>query len=100
MDHDEILLKIATHPKALGLFFTPAKAFMLIAQLQLALRHPDNVGDTALIARQLAEQLAEFVCREIPEAREVIDRGWQPCYDMSRDYYNAEFRSVRRDQDG
>jgi hypothetical protein len=71
---------------------TPARAYILIAQIQLALRHPNNTGFTAEIARELALNLTEAVCHFIPEARESIEQGWNNSYDVTQEYFEAEFR--------
>jgi hypothetical protein len=91
MNHDEILLKIGTSRAAIGFATTPARAFILIAQLQLALRHPENDGGSSAIAYEIAEHLADAICHHIPEARELIEAGWNPENDITRDYHDAEF---------
>jgi hypothetical protein len=55
-----------------------AETLMLISQLQLALKHPDNTGPAARYARQLAKKL----CREFPATRwpataQVLAAGWE-----------------------
>jgi hypothetical protein len=91
MNHDEILLKIGTSRAAIGFATTPARAFILISQLQLALRHPENDGGGSAIAREIAEHLTDALCFHIPEARALIELGWNPDNDVTRDYYDAEF---------
>lgn len=35
--------------------------------------------------------MTDAICHFIPEARETIERGWDPAYDHTRDYFKAEF---------
>ena len=50
-------------------------AFSLIAQLQLAIRHPANFGGSAEVATKFVNELAEH----LPEsAQAVIRAGWNP----------------------
>lgn len=91
MNPEQIIQKIAACSEPIELVTTPARLFILIAQLQLALRHPDNTGSSAEIARDLATNLTEILCIFVPEAREMIEQGWEPAYDVTRDYFDAEF---------
>lgn len=56
-------------------------AWTLIAQVQLALRHPDNKGPSAFHARNVIQQMIETLCPEGTALREVAERGWNPAYD-------------------
>lgn len=60
------------------------QAFMLIAQLQLALRHPANQGDAATLAVVVAKKLQDRIA---PNGllREVINMGWDPAKDEPRE---------------
>lgn len=93
MDPDSIIQKIGTSTEILEFGTTPARAFMLIGHLQLALRHPNNTGASAAFARQFADNLANAICHYIPEARELIEQGWNPGYDVTREYFDLEFLS-------
>lgn len=54
---------------------TPAMAFMLLAQLQLALRHHSNTGAAADFARAFAHSLQERISTT-PALAELCVRGW------------------------
>jgi len=97
MTPDEILHKIGTHPAIVEVATTPARAFMLIAQLQLALRHPRNTGSSAAMTREIADNLTDLVCHYVPEAAELIAQGWDEAYDVTREYYESEFLSPEPD---
>lgn len=56
-------------------------AWMLMAQLQLALRHPENDGPCADAARDFAVSLQKAVAMT-PTLRAVAERGWDPNYDL------------------
>jgi hypothetical protein len=53
-------------------------AFMLLAQLQLALRHPANRGETAEVIKHLAVELQQRIVERVPEVQSVLDAGWHP----------------------
>ena len=57
--------------------------FMLIAQLQLALRHPGNAGESADKTRELAIDLQNQLRSRVPDIKPILDRGWHPEFDMS-----------------
>lgn len=40
--------------------------FVIVGQLQLALRHPENIGPAANLARVFAKQIAERIVQGIP----------------------------------
>jgi hypothetical protein len=55
-----------------------AQTLMLISQLQLALKHPDNSGPAAKYGRELTQKL----CRNFPATRwpataKVLAAGWE-----------------------
>lgn len=52
-----------------------SEAFMLLSQLQLALRHPENTGPTADWARELGQTL-EGAMSVSPAIGNVAQRGW------------------------
>lgn len=56
----------------------PYKAFCIVTQMRVALRHPDNFGRSAEIAIEFAQLLTE----KLPEsAQAVIRAGWNPAND-------------------
>lgn len=91
MNHSEILAKLGNSQNLIEFATTPGRAFILVAQLQLALRHPGNTGEGATVAYQIAQNLAKAICSYVPEAKELIDQGWNPAYDVTKDYFDAEF---------
>lgn len=64
----------------LRLELTPVQAWELAGQIQLACRHPQNIGSSRqtaeLIARTLLESLATT-----PALKTVAERGWLPEFD-------------------
>lgn len=44
---EDFWVKLAHCPEIIDMASTPARLYILIAQIQLALRHPDNVGASA-----------------------------------------------------
>lgn len=51
-------------------------AWIILSQLQLALRHPQNTGESAQAARRIARQLEALVAADGALA-EVCRRGWE-----------------------
>lgn len=56
------------------------EGWILLGNLQLALRHPKNVGESSKIARELAKRIEGMVARSGALA-EVARRGWDEGYD-------------------
>ena len=55
------------------------EAVSIVGQLQLALRHPANRGETTKIARRFIEQIR----RQVPEGlQRNIDAGFNPEFDV------------------
>ncbi len=65
----------------LPLYLAPAEAFSLLSTLQLALRHPKMVGQAAELARKVAEEIEERLCKT-PALKEVAAMGWRPECDI------------------
>ena len=57
--------------------------FMLIAQLQLALRHPGNSGESADKIRELAIDLQNQLTSRVHGLKPILERGWHPEFDMN-----------------
>lgn len=57
------------------------QAFILLAQLQLALRHPGNTGQTADWAREVAGDLEARLSQLGPNLARICKLGWDPNYD-------------------
>ncbi|MDD5701383.1 MAG: hypothetical protein PHU23_04955 [Dehalococcoidales bacterium] len=60
---------------------TALHAWSIMSHLQLALRHPLNIGPTSKIARQVADRIIETLAPPGSALRAVADRGWDPHYD-------------------
>lgn len=72
------LAQLLAHAKPFAVELTPAYAFNLIGQLQLALRHPQNNGLPAEMARETIDTLR----RALPlETQLVIEMGFRPEFD-------------------
>lgn len=56
-------------------------AWIIIGQVQLALRHPKNTGPTAEIARRAIEHMIQVVAPEGTVLRDVAEKGWNSDYD-------------------
>jgi hypothetical protein len=60
----------------------PDAAYLLVAQLQLALRHPANRGPSANTIKNFAVELQRRIVERVPAAQEVLEKGWHPEFDM------------------
>lgn len=94
----EILRKLADCKQPIEFVTTPSRVLILIAQLQLALRHPGNTGKSAEVAREFITNMTRAVCSQVPEAQELIDMGNNPAYDVTREYAASEFFGEQPDE--
>ena len=69
---ERLLRELEGHP-GVNLHLEGPQAFMLVAELQLALRHPGNTGTAAEVARSVIRVIGDTLG---PEARVLIERGW------------------------
>jgi len=56
-------------------------AWSLMSQIQLALRHPKNIGPTADLARKTAQRIIDTLAPPGTALREVAEMGWDKTYD-------------------
>lgn len=56
----------------------PPTALCVIAQIQLAIRHPENRGPSKGIAETFARKLQTALSRDHPELATVMELGWDP----------------------
>lgn len=90
-DEPDLFLRFSEEFKAVQgrgvcvvLELTALEGWALLCMVQLALRHPLNVGRTAAIARPIAEVLERAVATT-PALAEVARRGWHRLYDQKAD---------------
>lgn len=57
-------------------------ALCVIAQIQLASRHPGNKGQSTEIAQKFARGLQVAVTKLHPEVANILEKGWDPAYDV------------------
>jgi hypothetical protein len=80
--HKEFEL-MANKNLTLPLALTWPRAWILFSLLQLALRHPCNIGPSAEIGRDIAQNLQRLLlCEDVPILKEVARRGWESQYDV------------------
>jgi hypothetical protein len=83
MDQEQLVAEVnAIRDKRVTLDLGVAEAWILLAQLQLALRHPQNCGASAQFAIQVAEILAAQVAAT-PGLRAIYEAGWNPENDVA-----------------
>lgn len=59
----------------------PGQAFMLLAQLQLVLRHPNNNGPSAEFVERLARKIQGHLSVN-PTLTALCQKGWDPEFDV------------------
>ena len=65
-------------PQPVALTIDKVSAWVLVAQLQLALRHPANNGPTSEIARHIATTILEGLSLDPDSAlARLAEQGWQ-----------------------
>ena len=57
-------------------------AFIIHAQIQLALRHPRNQGPSSDIAKHIASCIEKVLSEGRPEIAKLFQIGWNPEYDV------------------
>ena len=76
----EELTRLADNPEVLSFGMTRKEMWVILCQLQLSLRHPQNTGATSLIANDIARRLQAIVAPSGALA-EVAEMGWNPQHD-------------------
>jgi len=64
------------------LTFSAVQLFILMSQLQLALRHPGNVGHSAIIAKDMAKLFQSIIAKD-GDLATIAEMGWHSGYDSS-----------------
>lgn len=62
----------------------PSFAVVLVAQLQLALRHERNVGPSALMVQGFADSLIDRLDAMAPGIGAILRMGYDPAHDIQR----------------
>ncbi|MBE9157868.1 hypothetical protein IQ265_13690 [Nodosilinea sp. LEGE 06152] len=85
MTPQEIIDRVARSQEVIEFATSPGRAFILIAHLQLALRHPDNHGQSAEFVRQIITNLAMAIAQktETPELAGMVAQGYHPEFDLT-----------------
>jgi len=78
-------LELLTGLPPIQVVITAPEAFAILAQLQLASRHPANTGATATIARRFARALQQAIAIT-PTLRTLAEAGWNPACDVPTDH--------------
>jgi hypothetical protein len=58
-------------------------AITIVSQMQLALRHPGNINQSADLAIDAAKQIQRSLGRINPKISEFLEQGWNPDFDMT-----------------
>lgn len=85
MTPQDIIDKVALSQQPIEFYTTPARAFMLLSNLQLALRHPENKGPSTEFVRDMIANLATAIATvtETPEVIVLVAQGYHPEFDLT-----------------
>lgn len=68
------------------LVLTPVEAWIVMSNLQLACRHPGNLGPSRHLAEAVARRIQDFYGQRDPELGRLAEQGWHECFDVSSDH--------------
>lgn len=71
--------KLGKSTNTIPLVISELAAFMLIAQLQLAFRHPNNIGASRDVVRESIQPIVDYFTGDV---REILERGFHPEFDI------------------
>ncbi|WP_035992546.1 hypothetical protein [Leptolyngbya sp. KIOST-1] len=93
MTPKEIIDRLVHSEQPIEFYTTPARAFMLIANLQLALRHPENKGLSTELVRDMIANLSTAIATvtEMPEVIVLVAQGYQPEFDLTNEQADEYF---------
>lgn len=76
------LMEFCMTDQRITLELRPFEAFVVMAQVQLALRHSENVGDARDVALAIVDRLIDEIAPiEGTVLRELCEAGFDPAYD-------------------
>ncbi|MGF1934521.1 MAG: hypothetical protein RM347_008975 [Nostoc sp. ChiQUE02] len=78
-DRYEAAFKRLSNTNTIPLLISEQAAFMLIAQLQLAFRHPNNIGASRDVVRKSIQPIVDYFTGDV---REILERGFHPEFDI------------------
>lgn len=81
-DVDDFVAALRSVREPIVLQMTLDQAVTLIANIQLACRHPGNRGPSRKIAEAIARVVQDAIAQESPEAGRLLERGWHQVYDV------------------
>lgn len=81
----------------LSLDIDPRLMLVVVAELQLALRHPENTGPTRRKIERLTRDWQAWLVELEPDLAEVLELGWNPEYDQEPAARTSEDSSNRGD---
>lgn len=86
-------------PGGIRFALTIETAVAIVAEIQLALRHPDNHGHSADIAFDFARTLQAQLEPAGPMVRAVLEAGWDAKQDQPAHFDLASHRPMSIDED-
>ncbi|WP_334899754.1 hypothetical protein [Nostoc sp.] len=78
-DKYKAAFKQLSNTNTIPLLISELAAFMLIAQLQLAFRHPNNIGGSRDVVRESIQPIVDYFTGD---AREILERGFHSEFDI------------------
>ena len=78
---NQLFEKLQSSDFMINLSVNLINGFVLVGQLQLALRHPANEGESSKRMKQFAQDLIDAIASEVPDARQYLEMGWHSEFD-------------------
>lgn len=102
MTPEDIINRVAHSQELIEFATTPGRAFILISNLQLALRHPENHGPQTEFVREMIANMAQAIADKTntPEVLKVVAMGSHPEFDLTHEEAVNYFRPPPESEQG
>lgn len=81
----EITKRVMSDTKPIRLTINIMELWMIVGHLQLASRHPSLSDTLQQFVRHTCDQFIDAIAAKYPEAREVLEMGYDPTHDIPQD---------------
>ena len=80
-DDLRVVTTVWTDPGTFSFQMDPTSWWTIIVTIQLALRNPMWEGPSSVLARTICEWMIAQLCERHPDAREILEAGFDPSQD-------------------
>lgn len=83
MDKETVeYLKVNSEKQIQPIILDILGAMCIVSNIQLASRHPGNIGPSSNIAQSIAKEIQKSILEVAPNLAEVLEKGWNPEFDV------------------